>query len=205
LLRIVLWRHGQTTYNAEHRFQGQLDVPLNALGRAQAQRAARHLARLEPAQIWSSDLVRASATAGYLARLTGLEVQHDKDLRERHGGAWEGLTLDEIRERYPDDLAAWEPPGGESLNAVADRTSAALSRIADAARPGSVVVVAGHGASLTWGMSRLLGLDDRVTGGLGNCCWALLSRRDSGRWRLLEFNVGALPEPVEVAELGEDG
>jgi broad specificity phosphatase PhoE len=199
-----MWRHGQTTYNAEHRFQGQRDVPLNALGRAQAQRAARHLARLEPAQIWSSDLVRASATAGYLARLTGLEVQQDKDLRERHGGAWEGLTLDEIRERYPDDLAAWEPPGGETLHAVADRTSAALGRIADAAEPGSLVVVTGHGASLTWGMSRLLGLDDRVTGGLGNCCWALLSRRDGGRWRMLEFNVGALPEPVEVAELGEE-
>lgn len=202
---MVLWRHGQTTYNAEHRFQGQRDVPLNALGRAQAQRAAKHLASLEPTQIWSSDLSRASATAGYLARLTGLSVQHDKDLRERHGGAWEGLTIDEIREQYPDDLAQWEPPGGETAEAVAERTSAALLRIADESQPGSLVVAVGHGASLTWGMSRLLGLDDRVTGGLGNCCWALLSRRvGGGRWRLLEFNVGALPEPVEVAELGDD-
>ncbi len=204
-MRLILWRHGQTTYNAEHRFQGQRDVPLNALGRAQAQRAARHLARLAPTEIWSSDLVRASATAGYLARLTGLSVQLDKDLRERHGGEWEGLTLDEIRERYPDDLAAWEPPGGETLQVVADRSAAALGRIAEDAGPGSLVVVTGHGASLTWGMSRLLGLDDRVTGGMGNCCWSLLSRRNDGsRWRLLEFNVGALPEPVEVAELGQD-
>jgi hypothetical protein len=54
-------------------------------------------------------------------------------------------------------------------------------------------------------MSRLLGLDERVTGGLGNCCWCLLSRREGGsRWRLLEYNVGALPEPVEVAELGDE-
>ncbi len=205
LLRLVLWRHGQTTYNAEHRFQGQRDVPLNALGRAQAQRAARHLATLAPAQIWSSDLVRASATAGYLARLTGLEAQLDKDLRERHGGAWEGLTIDEIRERYPDDLAAWQPPGGETSEFVAERTAAALTRIAGQSEPGSLVVAVGHGASLTWGMSRLLGLDDRVTGGMGNCCWSLLSRRVGGdRWRLLEFNVGALPEPVEVAELGDD-
>ena len=81
LLRLVLWRHGQTTYNAEHRFQGQRDVPLNAVGRAQAHRAARDLATLAPTQIWSSDLVRASATAGYLARLTGLEVRLDKDLQ----------------------------------------------------------------------------------------------------------------------------
>jgi glucosyl-3-phosphoglycerate phosphatase len=200
-----MWRHGQTTYNAEHRFQGQRDVPLNAVGRAQAQRAAKHLATLGPTQIWSSDLVRASATAGYLARLTGLEVHLDKDLRERHGGAWEGLTTDEIRERYPDDLAAWQPPGGETSDFVAERTAAALMKIADGSEPGSLVVVAGHGASLTWGMSRLLGLDDRVTGGMGNCCWSLLSRRvGGGRWRLLEFNVGALPEPVEVAELGND-
>src|SRR5262245_59010327 len=86
LLRLVLWRHGQTTYNAEHRFQDQRDMPLNALDKAQAQRAARHLATLSPAQIWSSDLVRASETAGYLAELTGLEVRLEKDLRERHGG-----------------------------------------------------------------------------------------------------------------------
>jgi probable phosphoglycerate mutase len=201
----VLWRHGQTTYNAERRFQGQRDVPLNALGRAQAKRAARHLATLEPAQIWSSDLVRASATAGYLARLTGLEVQHDKDLRERHGGAWEGLTTDEIRQQYPDDLAAWQPPGGETSEVVAERTAASLTRIADQSDPGTLIVAVGHGASLTWGMSRLLGLDERVTGGMGNCCWSLLSRREGGgRWRLLEFNVGALPEPVEVAELGAE-
>ncbi len=205
LLRLVLWRHGQTTYNAEHRFQGQRDVPLNAVGRAQARRAARHLATLSPAQIWSSDLVRASETAAALGKLTGLEVRLDKDLRERHGGAWEGLTTEEIRQRYPDDLAAWQPPGGETSEYVAERTAAALTRIADQSQEGSLVVVVGHGASLTWGMSRLLGLDDRVTGGMGNCCWSLLSRRvDGGRWRLLEFNVGALPEPVEVAELSGD-
>lgn len=205
LVRMVLWRHGQTAFNAERRFQGQRDVPLNAVGRAQARRAARHLATLEPTELWSSDLSRAASTAGYLARLTGLEIRQDKDLRERHGGAWEGLTIEEIRERYPDDLAAWEPPGGETLETVAERTAAALGRIAAGAAPGSLVVVTGHGASLTWGMSRLLGLDDRVTGGMGNCCWSLLSRRvGHDRWRLLEFNVGALPEPVEVAELGED-
>lgn len=202
-LRLVLWRHGQTTYNAEHRFQGQRDVPLNAFGRAQAQRAAKHLARLEPAGIWSSDLVRATATATYLGRLVGLEVHHDKDLRERFGGEWEGLTIEEIRRNYPEDHAAWDPPGGEPVQAVADRTAAAFERIAGQAAPGSLTVVVGHGASLTWGMSRVLGLDDRVTGGLANCCWCLLSRRGR-RWRLLEYNVGALPEPVEVAELGDD-
>jgi glucosyl-3-phosphoglycerate phosphatase len=204
LLKLVLWRHGQTTFNAEHRFQGQMDVPLNALGRAQAKRAATYLASLGPAQIWSSDLSRASATADYLAALTGLEVQRDKDLRERSGGAWEGLSIDEIRARYPEHLANWDPPDGESVEAVAERTCAALNRVADGSEPDSLVVVVGHGASLTWGMSRLLGLDERVTGGMGNCCWSLLSRRGGGKWRLLEYNVGALPEPIEIAELGDE-
>lgn len=204
LTRLVLWRHGQTTYNAEQRFQGQLDVPLNHLGRMQAERAARHLATLRPTAIWSSDLIRASATATYLGRLTGLDVHLDKDLRERHGGAWEGLTTAEIIERYPDEHEAWDPPGGEPVSIVADRTAASLGRIADAAGPGSLVVAVGHGASLTWGMSRLLGLADRVTGGLGNCCWCLLSRQKT-RWRLLEYNVGALPEPIELPELGDQG
>ena len=203
LVRIVLWRHGQTTFNLESRFQGQLDVPLNHLGRMQAERAARHLASLKPTAIWSSDLVRASATATYLARLTGLEVRLDKDLRERHGGDWEGLTTAEIIERYPDEHAAWDPPGGEPLAVVADRAAGALRRIADAAGPGSLAVVVGHGASLTWGMSQVLGMAERVTGGLGNCCWALLSRRGE-RWRLLEYNVGALPEPIELPELGDE-
>ena len=204
-MRLVLWRHGQTTFNAEHRFQGQLDVPLNDLGHAQAERAARDLAKLRPAQIWSSDLSRASVTAGYLARLCGLDVRLDSDLRERSGGGWEGLSTDEIRERYPAERAAWEPPGGESAEAVAKRTAAALNRIADRAEPGSLVVVVGHGASLSLGMTRLLGLAERITGTLGNCCWCVLSRRGDGPWRLLEYNIGALPEPVALAELGENG
>src|SRR5260370_33158763 len=107
-----------------------------------------------------------------------------------------------MRERRPGGLARWSRPGGESIEAVADRTHAAFLRIADAAEPGSLVVAVGHGASLTWGMSRLLGLDERVTGGLGNCCWSLLSRRgDGARSRLPEYNVGALAEPAEGSAL----
>ena len=86
----MLWRHGQTTWNAERRFQGQSDIPLDATGQAQAERAARLLAGLRPDMIVSSDLSRAASTAAPLAQLTGLDVILDKDLRERHGGQWEG-------------------------------------------------------------------------------------------------------------------
>lgn len=198
----MLWRHGQTIWNAERRFQGQTDIELDETGRAQAERAARLLTGLSPTMIVASDLSRAVSTAGYLARLTGLAVTLDKELRERHGGAWEGLTDTEIRERYPAEYASWNPPDGESGQAVADRVAAALRRIADALDDGGLAVVASHGAAIRLGMSRLLGLHEdlsSVLGPLANCSWSVLGTRH-GRWRLLEHNAGTLPEPV----LGDD-
>ena len=199
----MLWRHGQTVWNAERRFQGQSDIPLDETGQAQAERAARLLAALRPDLIVSSDLSRAAQTAAPLARLTGLEVTLDKDLRERHGGRWEGLTDTEIRTRYPVEHANWTPPDGEPSPVVADRVAGALYRIAEAAagtenaEPGLAVVVS-HGAALRLGMSRLLGMPDELFGVLGplsNCSWSVLGRRH-GHWRLVEHNAGTLPEPV---------
>jgi glucosyl-3-phosphoglycerate phosphatase len=198
----VLWRHGQTIWNAEHRFQGQTDIDLDETGVAQAERAARLLAALRPDAIVSSDLRRASATAAALARLTGLEVSLDKDLRERYGGAWEGLTDKEIREQYPEAHAAWLPPDGESTAAVAARACAALERAAEATPPGGLTVVVSHGAALRLGVSAFLGLPAvqwDVLGPLANCSWSVLQRRRD-RWRVVEHNAGTLPEPV----LGDD-
>jgi glucosyl-3-phosphoglycerate phosphatase len=204
IVRLVLWRHGQTDFNAERRFQGQTDVPLNAEGRRQAARAARHIAALRPAAIFSSDLVRASATAAALARLTGLPVQLDKDLRERSGGSWEGLTDTEIQERYPESYALWAPPDGESVSAVAERAAAALERIADSLDGGALAVVVSHGAALGMGTARLLGISvaDRVLGPLGNGSWSVLGRRQT-KWRLLAHNLGMQPEPVPLPEAGD--
>jgi glucosyl-3-phosphoglycerate phosphatase len=198
-----LWRHGQTAYNAERRFQGQTDVPLNEIGREQAAAAAGYLAALRPDAIFASDLSRAAETAAALARLTGLSVTLDKDLRERSGGEWEGLTDTQIREQYPDAFAAWIPTGGETAAQVADRGSAAMERIADAMPGASRAVVVGHGANLGSGMARLLGVPDgvRMLGPFGNCRWSILGRRGDV-WRLLEHNVGLLPEPVREAGAG---
>jgi broad specificity phosphatase PhoE len=210
-VRLVLWRHGQTVWNAERRFQGQSDIPLDETGQAQAERAARLLAALRPDLIVSSDLSRAAQTAGALGRLTGLEVTLDKELRERHGGCWEGLTDTEIRTRYPAEHATWTPPDGEPSAVVADRVAGALHRIAEtvqikkdgaenekeSAEPGLAVVVS-HGAALRLGMSRLLGMPDELFGVLGplsNCSWSVAGRRH-GRWRLIEHNAGTLPEPI---------
>jgi probable phosphoglycerate mutase len=207
VVRLVLWRHGQTAWNAERRFQGHSDIALDETGQDQARNAARYLAAMEPSAIYSSDLSRAAQTADYLARLTGLPVQPDKDLRERGGGAWEGLTDAEIRAGYPAEYAAWNPPDGEPIAAVADRAAGAFGRIADSLADGGLAVLVSHGAALNLGISRLLGLPERVRviGPLGNCAWSVLGRR-AGSWRLLEHNVGVLPdvapEPVEVLAAG---
>jgi glucosyl-3-phosphoglycerate phosphatase len=209
VVRLILWRHGRTAWNAQRRFQGHANVPLDETGHEQARHAARYIAAMQPEAIISSDLARAAETAEYLARLTGLPVQLDKDLRERGGGSWEGLTDVEIRERYPADYASWAPTDGESVTAVADRAAAAFARIADGLDDGSTAVLVSHGAAINLGISRLLGLPERVRvlGPLGNCAWSVLGRRD-GHWRLLEHNVGRLPEqvpePVEEETVGPE-
>ena len=198
----MLWRHGQTIWNVEHRFQGHTDISLDETGEAQAEYAARRLATLMPTAIVASDLSRAQQTAAALGRLTGLPVTQDKGLRERSGGVWEGLTDAEIRERYPRERASWDPPGGEPTSVVADRMSDAINRVAAGLDPGQLAVVVSHGAALRIGMERVLGLPAEgigVLGPLANCSWSVLSVAD-GRWRLLEYNAGTLPEPV----IGDD-
>jgi len=205
IVKLVLWRHGQTTFNLERRFQGQTDVPLNDVGLAQAKEAAPYLAALSPDAIFSSDLSRASATAAILADLTGLPVQLDKDLRERNGGSWEGMTAAEIQQQFPEAYAAWKPPDAESAESVADRGESAMRRIADSLPPSGIAVIVGHGGTLGFGAARLVGIPDglRALGPFGNCRWSVLSRRH-GEWRLLEHNAGVLPEPVLTTEAVPD-
>jgi probable phosphoglycerate mutase len=207
--RIVLWRHGQTEWNLEGRLQGQTDVPLDEIGRAQAQTSARLLAALEPDVIVSSDLSRAADTAGALARLVKLEVELDEGLRETYVGTWQGLTDEEIKSKFPEEYAAWRKDhyhqrrgGGELEAEVADRAVAAIERALARVPDRGTLVVVTHGGTARVSIARLLGLPERsagVLGGLSNCCWSVLGEGHRG-WRLLEHNAGSLPEPV----IGDD-
>ncbi|MCD9141771.1 histidine phosphatase family protein [Streptomyces albireticuli] len=206
--RIVLWRHGQTSWNLERRFQGSTDIELTPAGVAQARRAARLLAALRPDAIVSSDLGRARATAAELAALTGLPVESDAALRETYAGVWQGLTHDEIIERHGAEYAAWkrgEPVrrgGGELETEVADRAAPVVLAQADKLPDGGILVVVSHGGTIRTTIGRLLGLESaswEALGGLTNCCWSVLGEGARG-WRLLEHNAGTLPEPV----LGDD-
>ncbi|MFH8404942.1 histidine phosphatase family protein [Streptomyces sp. NPDC018019] len=206
--RIVLWRHGQTAWNLERRFQGTTDIELTEEGLAQARRAARLLAALKPDAIIASDLRRAAATAGELAAVTGLEVAYDEALRETYAGSWQGLTHEEIVARYGEQYAAWkrgEPVrrgGGELETEVADRAAPVVERNADKLPDDGTLVVVSHGGTIRTTIGRLLGLESHHwegLGGLSNCCWSVLGEGARG-WRLLEHNAGTLPEPV----LGDD-
>lgn len=197
--RVVCLRHGQTLWNVEHRFQGHSDIPLDETGMAQATRAASLLAALRPTMIVSSDLQRAYDTASALGDLVGLNVAVDKDLRERGGGEWEGLTREEISARWPEQYVAWEAPGGEEVTDVAARVSASILRWAARLDDDGLLVVASHGAAIRLGIAHLLGLPEDLwsaLGGLGNCSWSVLEEGRRG-WRLMEHNAGTLPEPVQ--------
>ncbi|MBD0425078.1 histidine phosphatase family protein [Streptomyces sp. TRM S81-3] len=206
--RVILWRHGQTSWNVERRFQGSTDVELTETGVAQARRAARLLANLGPDAIVASDLKRAAHTAAELAALTGLEVTLEEGLRETYAGVWQGLTHDEIIARYGEEYMAWkrgEPVrrgGGELETEVADRAAPVVLGHAGKLPEDGTLVVVSHGGTIRTTIGRLLGLDPHnweSLGGLTNCCWSVLGEGARG-WRLLEHNAGTLPEPV----LGDD-
>jgi len=206
--RLLLWRHGRTEWNATGRFQGQLDPSLDDVGRNQAAVTAPHLVAAglprESTVVVSSDLSRAAETAATLTALLGVPLRLDARLREHGMGVWEGLTRNEVGERFPDQLADWmagrpvRGRGGEEPAVVAERAVAALADLP----PARVAVVVTHGGTAGRLMERLLGIDfdhRRVLGPLGNCGWSELSLQGE-RWRLIRHNSSALPLPAPAAD-----
>jgi glucosyl-3-phosphoglycerate phosphatase len=200
--RLVLWRHGRTEWNAEGRFQGQLDPPLDEQGRRQAALAAPHIAAgLTPDDtvVVSSDLVRAADTARVLAGLLGVPFRRDERLREHGMGSWEGLTRAEVVDRFPEQYADWTAGrpvrgrNGEDPSAVAERALEAISELP----PIGTAVVVTHGGTAGRLIERLLDLGPehrRALGALANCAWSELAVQGD-RWRLLRHNSSVLPQP----------
>ena len=149
--RIIAIRHGETTWNVETRIQGHLDIPLNAIGRWQAERLAGAL-RDEPiTAIYASDLSRAWETAQYVGHAHGLPVMKEVALRERDFGDFEGKTFAEIELLLPEQSLRWRkrdpefyPAGGESLVALRTRVMKVAERLA-ALHPGELIALVGHG------------------------------------------------------------
>jgi probable phosphoglycerate mutase len=195
MTRLCLVRHGETTWNAQRRLQGHLDVPLNDTGHAQARATAARLAGHAFAAVYCSDLARARQTAEAAARALGAAPVATAALRERHYGAFQGLTYDEARARFPaeyDRFTAREadfafPHGGESLTGLATRIAAVLHEIAER-HAGAQVLVVSHGGVLDVAHRLATGkpLEAARDFAIPNAAlnWIALA---SGRWRLLSW------------------
>lgn len=148
--RLLLVRHGATEHSAQRRFSGRNDLALDAAGERQAAAVARRLAaRTDVRAVVSSPLRRARQTADLVGAGLGLEVTESPDFAELDFGAWEGLTMREVADRFPGELSAWAgsaasaPPGGESFAALARRVRRGRDAVV-AAHPGGTVVVVTH-------------------------------------------------------------
>jgi len=198
--RLILLRHGETSYNATNRMQGQLDTELNVRGLEQAAAVAAVLAERKPALVISSDLSRAADTAGLLADRLGVAVRFDPRLRETHLGEWQSLTHSEVEQSWPGGLRRWRgdpqwaPPGGETRVQVAARGVAVVHELDDESWLDRPVILVAHGGLITAVTAALLQLPVAswaVLGGLGNTRWAELSAGGSHTgWRLDVWNAG---------------
>lgn len=160
--RLMLIRHGQTAWNAEHRWQGHADVPLSDAGLAQAHALAGRLRDSSVDALYSSDLMRAAQTATVLGDVWGVAPRYEPAWRERDVGVFSGLTHREILERYP---YAWadmrsgrlNPPDGEEAMAFHHRVTTAYEQLL-ATHTGETVAIVSHGGTIATLVAHVLGL-----------------------------------------------
>ncbi len=206
---MILVRHGQSTWNREHRIQGQLDPPLSDEGRRQAELLARRLAGHRLAGFYASDLKRAFETAEAIEPQVDLEPVPTPGLREIYLGEWEGLRTSEIAERFPDAWASWSEkpdwdlvPGGEGAARFETRVIATLEDILGRHAHGDLLLVT-HGGVIQVALHRVIG---RPSKGLfpfkiQNTSISVVEVRD-GRMVIAGSNdIGHL-EPALVTETG---
>lgn len=176
-VRLLMVRHGESTWNARGLWQGQADPPLSERGETQARIAAAALAGLGIERVISSDLARASKTGHIIADLLGLRpVILDSGFREVDVGEWSGLTRVEIEQRWPGLRTAWaedkleSTPGGEPLQSFTERVVAATARAAETARRAD-------GTALVIGHSRVISALEKFVG-----VQPVRATHLSGRW-----------------------
>ncbi|WP_277009584.1 histidine phosphatase family protein [Bifidobacterium aquikefiri] len=211
---ITLVRHGRTSYNAAQRLQGQIDIPLDSVGQWQVQQTAAALGELYVNPVLeqgrqvvvSSDLGRAMATAHAFADPLGIEIHPDERVRERSFGDWEGLSLSEMRAKWPQDYKLWAnyqggelKHGAEPKDEVGKRGAAAIMDWSSRAGSDTDLFFFSHGAWISQTLQTLLGLnrihdDFSSLISMRNAHWTHLIPLDmpdgSLRWRMIDYNHG---------------
>jgi 2,3-bisphosphoglycerate-dependent phosphoglycerate mutase len=211
--RVVAVRHGETSWNAELRMQGQLDTVLSARGRWQAQRAAEALTGSGIDAIIASDLARAFDTAQAIARQLGLDVGIDPGLRERCFGIFEGYSYNEIGARWPVEAERWRhhdpdfgPDEGETLRAFDARSIATATRIA-AAHAGRSIAIVTHGGVLDclYRAAAGIALEAPRSWQLGNAAINRLLYTPRGFTLVGWSDTAHLDDETPLADAGESG
>jgi broad specificity phosphatase PhoE len=163
-VKLLLARHGQSTWNSLRRFQGIADVPLSDVGRAQARALGHAVRRHRITRAYVSPLRRAAETAELALAGSDVEIVTMPDLRELSLGAWEGCTVTEIRAQDGDPYRAWlrapvdcPPPEGEALHDVCTRMLGVVEQIEAVHRPDDDVLIVAHGGVISVYACHLLG------------------------------------------------
>jgi len=164
---VYLMRHGEVANGGEKRYNGHIDVDITPKGVDQMHRLADLLAGRKFTAVYSSDLIRSEKGARIIAARAGLSHTPMRELRERSVGAWEGLTREEIKERFPGEYTAWRadllnyrPPQGECLLDVRDRILPVYKRIVSN-HPDQEIAMLLHGGVNRVILADALGLDMR--------------------------------------------
>ena len=163
--KIYLIRHGETDSNKGHRFQGQMDLPLNGTGLAQARQMARYMANKSIDVIYCSSMLRACMTAAELALSKNLAYRPLDLLKEISFGDWEGLEYGEINRRWPKEMdaflrrpAEWEPPNGETFAAAQQRCRLAFEKIFAEQGHDKNIAIVSHGGIIRLQLCLALGI-----------------------------------------------
>lgn len=187
MTRLLLVRHGESTWNQTGRYQGRIDTELSELGHRQSSALAERLQDIPLEAAYSSPLRRSMTTAIYVATSHGLDLRIEPDLTEIDHGLWNGLLREEVEKRFGPLLQLWfvspsrvQMPGGESLAQVGARAMRVISRILEA-YPQGTVVLCSHDAVLRACLCQFLGL------GL-DLFWSL--KLDNGSVSTLDFREG---------------
>lgn len=166
MTRVILVRHGETTWNEEGRFQGHIDVELNDKGTKQAKAVAARLGEMQIDAVYSSPLKRSMATAKLIADYRNLEPIVEEGFVEINHGRWEGLHLKDVQREHKELYQKWleHPkdavmPGGESLTHVRERAVAAFRKVLTG-QDGKTIVIVGHDAVNKILICECLGLDN---------------------------------------------
>ena len=194
-MKLIAVRHGETEWNRAQREMGQMNSPLTPLGVQQAKALAQRLGRISFAALYSSDLGRAMETAEIIAMESHVPITVDAGLRERCMGIFEGLTVDEMRQRYPQERAEFErydPDyavlGGESARQRSERGARTLTAIAER-HVGQTVVAVTHGGLLMGFFEFVLGMQPGNGQGFlrTNCSYNSFEYSE-GKWTLDTWN-----------------